>query len=284
MSGLEKWEDLMWDRVPHLVKYTRTSLDWVDSYVKLTFGLQKLHKDYSKGLMKLVKLQRDKGVDGRSMGKCWVGVIGHLGTVSEKHKQLATVLGDVGRKYQDEAELLLEEQKQLEQTSRRKQTELDSSILLLEKSKEKFFRRQIDAERSDDALLRSDEDDRMPKEELDKLRDLADEKKTKYNKAREEYISQLKTTNSLQRDFYEDTWPNIISGMRGVAERSVECIISLLRRLDLLAQEEWGDFGIIAEEMEAGIEDDFENFLHWVKSGNQHPQDFCFEDSFKPGA
>ena len=23
MSGLEKWEDLMWDRVPHLVKYTR---------------------------------------------------------------------------------------------------------------------------------------------------------------------------------------------------------------------------------------------------------------------
>ena len=36
--------------------------------------------------------------------------------------------------------------------------------------------------------------------------------------------------------------------------------------------------------MEAGIEDDFENFLHWVKSGNQHPQDFCFEDSFKPGA
>ena len=27
------------------------------------------------------------------MGKCWVGVIGHLGTVSEKHKQLATVLG-----------------------------------------------------------------------------------------------------------------------------------------------------------------------------------------------
>ena len=41
--------------------------------------------------------------------------------------------------------------------------------------------------------------------------------------------------------------------------------------------------GIIAEEMEAGIEDDFENFLHWVKSGNQHPQDFCFEDSFKPG-
>ena len=33
--------------------------------------------------------------------------------------------------------------------------------------------------------------------------------------------------------------------MRGVAERSVECIISLLRRLDLLAQEEWGDFGKI---------------------------------------
>ena len=36
-----------------------------------------------------------KGVDGRSLRKCWVGVITHLGSVADKHRQLATILGNV---------------------------------------------------------------------------------------------------------------------------------------------------------------------------------------------
>jgi len=283
MSGLDRWEDMLWDRLPHMIKYSRTSLDWVDRYVKLTMGLQRLHKDYAKGLSKLVKAQRDRGVDGRSMGRCWVGVIGHLGSVSEKHRQLATVLGDIGKKYGEEADLLTEEQRTLEENSRKFQSDLDSSILQLEKSKEKFFRRQIEAEKAEEALVRGEDDEKTSAEELGKIKEAADERRAKYNKARDEYSSQLSATNNLQREFYEDTWPSILAGMRGVAERGVECIISLLRRLDLLAREELGDLGLIADDMEGSMYEDFDSFLNWVKSGNPPPQDFIFEESCKPG-
>jgi len=235
-------------------------------------------------LFKLVKAQRERGgPDGRSMGKCWDGVIGHIGAVSEKHKQLATVLGDIGRTYSEEAGLLAEEQRDLEQSSKKLQSDLDSSILDLERTKEKYFRRQLEAEKSEDALLRSEDDEKVTADELEKLRDAADEKKAKYNKAREEYSAQLSSTNILQSDFYQNSWPNLISGMRGVAERGVESIISLLRRLDLLARDEWGDLGLVSDEMENSMEDDFDVFLNWVKSGNLPPTEFTFEETCKPG-
>jgi len=284
MSGIERWEDLLWDRVPHIVKYTRTSLDWVDKHVKLTFGLQKLNKDYAKGLSKLVKAHREKGVDGRSLRKCWVGVITHLGSVADKHRQLATILGDVGKKYQEEADALTEEQRTLEQNARKVQGDLDANYLLLEKSKEKYFKKQLEAQKADEVLLRGEDDETVGQNDLDKLRDGADDKKHKYDKAREEYINQLRETNKFQREFYDETWPSILSGMRGVSERSVECITSLLRRLDNMATEEWGDLGLLSDELEACMEDDFESFLNWAKSGNPLPSDFSFEESFTPGS
>lgn len=283
MSGIERWEDKLWDRLPHMIKYTRTSLEWVDRYVKLTVGLQKLHKDYSKGLSKLIKTQKNKGVDARSMGRCWIGVIGHLGAVSDKHKQLATVLGDIGRKYGEECDLLTEEQRTLEENSRRFQGNLDTSIVQLEKAKEKFFRRQFEAEKAENALIRGEEDDKINNDELEKIRDNADEKKEKYNKARDEYSSQLAETNALQTEFYKDLWPGVLSGMRGIAERSMDCIVSLLRRLDLLGQDELSNLGVIADEMEEAIDEDFESFMNWVKSGNSPPGDFTFEETCKPG-
>ena len=36
-----------------------------------------------------------QGVDGKSMSKCWGGVMSQLGNVAENHRQLATVLGIV---------------------------------------------------------------------------------------------------------------------------------------------------------------------------------------------
>jgi len=286
MSGspLERWEDMLWDKVPHMVKYTRTSLEWVEKYVKLTFSLQKLNKDYSKGLGKLIKQQRDRGVDGKSMSKCWGGVMSQLGNVAENHRQLATVLEDIGKKYQDEAALLTEEQRSFEQTSRKVQEDLDASVSLLIKAKEKFFRKQFESQKADENLVRSEDDEKVNQDALDKLRDVADTKKEKYNKAREDYVSQLKSTNSFQKDFYDETLPSILSGMRGVSERSVECVTSLLRRLDHLGKEEWGDLGSIAEEMDSCIEEDFESFLNWVQTENPVPPNFTFEESYKQGS
>ena len=41
--------------------------------------------------------------------------------------------------------------------------------------------------------------------------------------------------------------------------------------------------GLIADDLEASIEEDFESFLNWAKSGNPLPRDFAFEESFTPG-
>lgn len=63
----------------------------------------------------------------------------------------------------------------------------------------------------------------------------------------------------------------------------MDCIVSLLRRLDLLGQDELANLGVIADEMEGAIDEDFESFMNWVKSGNLPPEDFTFEETCKPG-
>ena len=70
--------------------------------------------------------------------------------------------------------------------------------------------------------------------------------------------------------------------MRGIIDRSVEAVVSLLRRLDHLSKGDLGDLGIVADELENGANDDFYTFLNWVKSGNQPPQDFVFQEK-NPG-
>jgi len=269
----------MWDKLPHMSKYSRTCLSWLEKYVALTFGLQKLHKEYSKGVAKMVKVQKDKTSDGRSLGLSWTSTIGYLGDLSEKHRQLAAIFGEIGGKYQEEAEFLSSEHRTLEEKARLHQSELDISVLILEKTKDKFFQRQAEASKTEDVLFRAEEDKNMTEDDVQKLKNTADEKKAKYNKAREDYSDQLAETNRIQKEFFKDKWPTVLSGMRGIIDRSVESVVSLLRRLDHLSKGDLGDLGLVADELESSADQDFCIFLNWVKSGNALPKDFAFEET-----
>ena len=67
--------------------------------------------------------------------------------------------------------------------------------------------------------------------------------------------------------------------MKVIVDRSVESVVSLLRRLDHLSKGDLGDLGLVADDLENTVEEDFYNFLNWVKSGNCPPQDYTFEET-----
>ena len=66
--------------------------------MRLSSGLQKLNKDYGKGLAKLVKKETQPGEDGSSsLSLSHKSCLAQLTVLAGKHKQIAVSLGQLAK-------------------------------------------------------------------------------------------------------------------------------------------------------------------------------------------
>jgi len=275
------WEAELWDAFPQLSNNALQSISWLQKFGKISNGLHKLNKDYGKGLAKLVKKESKAGEDGTSVSVCHKGVMQHLLGLASKHKQIAVSLGAAAREYDGEAKRLIEEHKTVESEAKKLQGELESSKLKLEKSREKFQKRQIEADHAEDCLTKAEPDSRVSRAELERLKEDADDKRSRANRSRDEYSQQLLLTNSHQKGFYRETWPKIFSQLQRVGQDAGDGVHELLTRLvsgglDQWPEpvEAWGEIDNCRELLD--YRGDFSSFVIWSKSGNPCPKDFSF--------
>jgi len=275
------WERDLWDAFPQLSTNVLQSISWLQRFGKISNGLHKLNKDYGKGLAKLVKKESKTGEEGTSVGVCHKGLMQHLLSLAGKHKQIAVSLGSLAREYDGEAKRLIEEHKTAESEAKKLQGELESSKSKLEKSREKFQKRQIEADRAEDDLNKAEPDTRVSRAELEKLKENADDRRARANRSRDEYSQQLLLTNSHQRGFYRETWPNIFKRLQTVGNDAGEGVNEMLSKLVSGGLDQWpepidawGEIDNFRELLD--YRGDFSSFVICSKSGNPCPKDFSF--------
>ena len=191
--------------------------------MRLSSGLQKLNKDYGKGLAKLVKKETQPGEAGSSsLSLSHKSCLAQLTVLAGKHKQIAVSLGQLAKEYESHASRLSEQHRAVEGEGKRLQHDMDNNIKKLFKSHEKFERRQLESNQAEENLSKSEPDSRISRAELDRMREGADDAKMRANRAREEYGLQLSLTNKHQRAFYQETWPGLYSRLRLLGREAEE--------------------------------------------------------------
>jgi len=275
------WETELWDAFPQLSSNVLQSISWVQRFGRISTGLHKLNKDYGKGLAKLVKKESKLGEEGTSVGVCHKGLMQHFLGLAGRHKQIAVSLGALAREYDGEAKRLIEEHKTVETEAKKLQGELNTSIGKLDKTREKFEKRQIEADHAEDCLSKAEPDTRVSRAELEKLKENADDRRARANRSREEYSQQLLLTNSHQKGFYRETWPKMFSQIHQVGKEAEDGVNEMLSKLvsgglDQWPEpvEAWGEIDNFRELLD--FKGDFASFTIWSKSGNPYPKDFSF--------
>ena len=236
---MEKWETELWDGYPVLTSHVEQSIGWLAKFGRITSGLQQLNKDYAKGLVKLVKKEKSKSPHEGSIHSAHKTVLEKLTVLSERHKEVSLSLGEVAREAQDMVRTLGKQHKEIEAEARKLKSDLEVSVNQLERCKEKFWRRQQEADRSEDSLAKAEPDQRVSKGELEKLKENADEKRCRASKARDEYILQIKLTNSYQKVHYKETWPKILTKLALLCRQAGEGVSDQLQKLGEEGMEEW---------------------------------------------
>jgi len=275
------WQSDLWDAFPQFSDNVLQNIGWLQRYVRLSYGLHKLNKDYGKGLAKLVKKENKSVDDGSSVSISHRACLTQLTVLAGKHKQIAVSLGNLSKEYDTHIKRLLDQHKCVETEAKKLQSDLDNNIRKLDRSREKYEKRQNEADNAEDHLTKAEPDSRVSRAELEKIKDVADDAKIRATRARDEYSVQLNLTNSFQRGFYRETWPNVFTKLRRVGQDAEEGVNDLLSRLvsgglDQWPEpvEAWGELDNCRELLD--FKGDFSTFTILTKSGNPTPQDFSF--------
>ena len=136
----------------------------------MSYGLHKLNKDYGKGLAKLVKKENKSTDDGSSISVSHRACLTQLTVLAGKHKQIAVSLGNLSKEYETHIKRLLDQHKCVETEAKKLQSDLDNNIRKLDRSREKFEKRQNEADNAEDHLTKAEPDSRADMSEFLVLR------------------------------------------------------------------------------------------------------------------
>ena len=104
------------------------------------------------------------------------------------------------------------------------QSQLQSSLILLSKTKEKYEKAFGASERALDTYHKADADLNLSRAEVEKQRMNSTIKSQQYDDCKNEYANQLQKTNELQSKYYNQMLPSVFSSLQDLDEKRIKCI------------------------------------------------------------
>lgn len=108
------------------------------------------------------------------------------------------------------------------------QSQLQSSLMLLTKTKEKYEKAFGASERALDAYQKADADLNLSRAEVEKQRMNSTIKSQQYDDCKNEYANQLQKTNELQGNYYNNTLPAVFQNLQDMDERRIKGLRSYI--------------------------------------------------------
>ncbi|XP_053381370.1 formin-binding protein 1-like isoform X2 [Mercenaria mercenaria] len=108
------------------------------------------------------------------------------------------------------------------------QSQMKDSLKSLENSKRNYERKFSEADRALDAYRRADADINLSRAEVEKTRALSNKRSQEAEESKNDYASQLQTTNQFQRDYYNTNMPQVFQQLQDLDERRINKIKTVI--------------------------------------------------------
>lgn len=110
------------------------------------------------------------------------------------------------------------------------QSQLQSSLSLLFKTKEKYEKAFGASERALDSYHKADADLNLSRAEVEKQRMNSTIKSQQYDDCKNEYANQLQKTNELQHKYYNHLQPSVFQNLQDMDEKRIKCIQNFIMK------------------------------------------------------
>lgn len=282
------WGTELWDQYDNIAAHTQKGIDFLEKYGHFVDQRTKIEQEYASKLRRLVKtyLPKKKEEDDYQFTclQAYKNLLNELGDQAGQHEMIAENLStSVVQELSTLVKQLKDDRRKHLNEGARIQSQLQSSLMLLSKTKEKYEKAFGASERALDAYHKADADLNLSRAEVEKQRMNSTIKSQQYDDCKNEYANQLQKTNELQNKYYNQMLPSVFESLQDQDERRIKCIKNFILKavhaekevVPIISQclDGMTQCGEAIDEKE-----DSKIVIEKFKSGFQPPNDIPFED------
>jgi len=282
------WGTELWDQYDNIAAHTQKGIDFLEKYGHFVDQRTKIEQEYASKLRRLVKtyLPKKKEEDDYQFTclQAYKNLLNELGDQAGQHEMIAENLStSVVQELSTLVKQLKDDRRKHLNEGARIQSQLQSSLILLSKTKEKYEKAFGASERALDAYHKADADLNLSRAEVEKQRMNSTIKSQQYDDCKNEYANQLQKTNELQNKYYNQMLPSVFESLQDQDERRIKCIKNFILKA---VQAEKEVVPIISQCLDGMTQcgeaidekEDSKIVIEKFKSGFQTPNDIPFED------
>jgi len=284
------WGSDLWDRYDGVVAHVNRGTEELGGgYAKYVRERGEVEREYARALRKLVarhspKDAKKEKVQETSQVSGFRALLAEVGCQAGQHEVLADTLAkelplEMAARSKEAARLTKESVRE----ARRLGEEVEKAYRSLDKSKRGYQRAFQEWETAQTAYRRAEADGTVSRNEIGKLRIAADSRQRTSDEQKMQYASQLARTNKHQADYFSNQLPGVLDTLHRIEiERSNylkqvlgRCIAAEQAIAPIIARCHKESNEIIER---ISPEEDSRQFAERLKTGNQPPLDFPFEE------
>lgn len=282
------WGTELWDQYDSIAAHTQKGIEFLEKYGHFVDQRCKIEQEYAAKLRKLIRsyLPKKKEEDEYQFTcmQAYKNLLNELGDQAGQHELIAENLSSsVVQELSSLTKQLKDDRRKHLTEGTRIQSQLQSSLMLLSKTKDKYERAFGASERALDAYRRADDDLNLSRAEVEKQRMNSTIKSQQYDDCKNEYANQLQKSNELQNKYYNNALPNVFHGLQDLDERRIKCIKSFILKA---VQVEKEVLPIVSQCLDGMAQcadaidekEDTKVVIEKFKSGFSPPGDIPFED------
>jgi len=278
----------LWDQYDSIAAHTQKGIDFLEKYGHFVDQRCKIEQEYASKLRRLIKtyLPKKKEEDDYQFTclQAYKNLLNELGDQAGQHEMIAENLStSVVQELSSLTKQLKDDRRKHLNEGARIQSQLQSSLMLLTKTKEKYEKAFGASERALDAYHKADADLNLSRAEVEKQRMNSTIKSQQYDDCKNEYANQLQKTNELQNKYYSQTQPAVYHSLQDVDEKRIKCFKNFILKAVSVEKEvipivsQCLD-GVVSSAESIDEKEDSRIVIEKFKSGFSPPGDVPFED------
>ncbi|XP_060567137.1 cdc42-interacting protein 4 homolog isoform X3 [Ruditapes philippinarum] len=221
------------DQYDSVGKHTEKGIEFLEKFGNFLKKRCDIETSYASELKRLVKNFQPKRKEEDEYQFTWarafLDMLKEVHDMAGQHEVIAeNTQGQlIGELQKCVGELKTDRRKFLQEGSR-VQNQMKDSLKLLENSKKNYERKYNEADKALDAYRKADADINLSRAEVEKTRHLSNKRSSEAEDSKNEYASQLQTTNNFQREYYNTNMPQVFQQLQDLDERRINKIKSVI--------------------------------------------------------
>jgi len=282
------WGTELWDQYDCIAAHTQKGIDFLEKYGHFVDQRCKIEQEYASKLRRLIKtyLPKKKEEDDYQFTclQAYKNLLNELGDQAGQHEMIAENLStSVVQELSSLTKVLKDDRRKHLNEGARIQSQLQSSLMLLSKTKEKYEKAFGASERALDAYHKADADLNLSRAEVEKQRMNSTIKSQQYDDCKNEYANQLQKTNELQNKYYSQNQPAVYHSLQDVDEKRIKCFKNFILKAVHVEKEVLPIVsqcldGVVSSAESVDEKEDTRIVIEKYKSGFSPPGDVPFED------